>query len=100
MLCLRRKPAPVRLNSEPGPLVGQNPRLASDAEISQEIGVRGEIVRLHAREVELHHMLRLLHPRFPVYIVPRAEGRLVVGATSVESEDGSTVSVRGALELF
>jgi glycine oxidase len=57
-------------------------------------GVRGEIVRLHAPEVELHHMLRLLHPRYPVYIVPRAEGRLVVGATSIKSEDRSTVSVR------
>jgi glycine oxidase len=63
-------------------------------------GVRGEIVRLHAPEVELHCMLRLLHPRCPVYIIPRAEGRLVVGATSVESDDCSTVSVRGALELL
>jgi glycine oxidase len=63
-------------------------------------GVRGEIVRLHAPEIELHHMLRLLHPRCPVYIVPRAEGRLVVGATSIESDDYSTVSVRGALELL
>jgi glycine oxidase len=45
-------------------------------------------------------MLRLLHPRYPVYIIPRAEGRLVVGATSVESDDHSNVSVRGALELL
>jgi glycine oxidase len=63
-------------------------------------GVRGEIVRLHAPEIELHCMLRLLHPRSPVYIIPRAEGRLVVGATSIESDDRSTVSVRGALELL
>ena len=63
-------------------------------------GVRGEIVRLHAPELELHHMLRLLHPRYPVYIAPRAEGRLVVGATSIESDDHSTVSLRGALELL
>ena len=63
-------------------------------------GVRGEIVRLHAPEIELHCMLRLLHPRYPVYIIPRAEGRLVVGATSIESDDHSTVSVRGALELL
>lgn len=63
-------------------------------------GVRGEIVRLHAPEIELHHMLRLLHPRYPVYIVPRAEGKLIVGATSIESDDRSTVSVRGALELL
>jgi glycine oxidase len=63
-------------------------------------GVRGEIVRLHAPDIELHHMLRLLHPRQPVYIVPRPEGRLVVGATCIESEDRSPVSVRGVLELL
>jgi glycine oxidase len=63
-------------------------------------GVRGEIVRLHAPEIELHCMLRLLHPRYPVYIIPRAEGRLVVGATTIESDDHSNVSVRGALELL
>lgn len=63
-------------------------------------GVRGEIVRLHAPEIELGHMLRLLHPRCPVYIVPRADGKLVVGATSIESGDRSPVSVRGALELL
>jgi glycine oxidase len=63
-------------------------------------GVRGEIVRLHAPDIELRHMLRLLHPRHAVYIVPRAEGRLVVGATSIESDDASPVSVRGVLELL
>jgi len=63
-------------------------------------GVRGEIVRLDAPEIELHHMLRLLHPRYPVYIVPRADGRLIVGATCIEGDDRSPVSVRGALELL
>lgn len=63
-------------------------------------GVRGEIMRLYAPEIELHHMLRLLHPRYPVYIVPRAEGRIVVGATCIESDDRSPVSVRGAIELL
>ena len=63
-------------------------------------GVRGEILRLQAADIELNHTLRLLHPRYPVYIVPRANGRLVVGATSIESDDRSPVSVRGALELM
>jgi glycine oxidase len=63
-------------------------------------GVRGEIVRLQAPEIELNHMLRLLHPRYPIYIVPRADGKLVVGATSIESEDRSPASVRGVLELL
>lgn len=63
-------------------------------------GVRGEIVRLYAPDIELRCMLRLLHPQRPVYIIPRPGGRLVVGATSVESDDRSSVSVRGALELL
>jgi len=67
---------------------------------SQLRGVRGEIVRLDAPDIELRLMLRLLHPCHAVYIVPRAEGRLVVGATSIESDDVSTVSVRGVLELL
>ena len=50
-------------------------------------------------ELELHHMLRLLHSRYPVYIVPRAEGQLVVGATTTESDDPSPISVRGALSF-
>ncbi len=63
-------------------------------------GVRGEIARLYAPEIELCHMLRLLHPRYSVYIAPRAEGHLVLGATAIESDDRSQVSVRGALELL
>jgi glycine oxidase len=69
-------------------------------DLSQLRGVRGEIVRLDAPDVELRHMLRLLHPRFSVYVAPRAEGKLVIGATSVESDDRSPMSVRGALELL
>ena len=63
-------------------------------------GVRGEIIRLHAPDIGLHHMLRLLHPRYPVYIVPRSGGNLVVGATCIEADDRSPVSVRAALELL
>ena len=74
--------------------------IGAKADLRDLRGVRGEIVRLHAPEIELSHMLRLLHPRYSVYIVPRAEGKLVVGATSIESEDRSPASVRGILELL
>ena len=63
-------------------------------------GVRGEIVRLLAPGVELHHMIRLLHPRYALYLISRPGGKVVVGATSTESDDCSPVSVRGALELL
>ena len=63
-------------------------------------GVRGELVRLHAPGVELRHMLRLLHPRYSIYLVSRPSGNLLVGATAIESDDCSPVSVRSALELL
>ena len=63
-------------------------------------GVRGEIVRLHAPEVELHRPIRLLHPRYPLYIAPKPDHVFVIGASEIESEDASPVSVRSALELL
>lgn len=63
-------------------------------------GVRGELVRLHAPDVAFEHMIRLLHPRYPLYLIARPGGNVVVGATSIESDDCSPVSVRGALELL
>ena len=63
-------------------------------------GVRGEVVRLFAPEVELVRPIRLLHPRYPLYIAPKPGHMFVIGATEIESEDLSAVSVRSALELL
>lgn len=63
-------------------------------------GVRGEIFLLHAPEVSLSRPLRLMHPRHSVYIVPRPDRYFVVGASEIESEDRSSVSLRSTLELL
>lgn len=63
-------------------------------------GVRGEIIWLHAPGVALHRPIRLLHPRHRVYLVPRPGDVIVVGASEVESEDRSPVSLRSAVELM
>ena len=63
-------------------------------------GVRGEIFWLDAPSVVLHRPVRLLHPRHRVYIVPRQGGQIVVGASEIESEDRSPVSLRTTLELL
>ena len=63
-------------------------------------GVRGEVFWLHAPGVQLSRAVRLLHPRHTVYIVPRADFMLVVGASEIESEDRSPVSLRSTLELL
>lgn len=62
--------------------------------------VRGEVIRLHAPDVKLNRPVRLLHPRYPLYIVPRPNGHYIVGATMIESDDESTISVRSTLELL
>lgn len=63
-------------------------------------GVRGEIVWLHAPGIELRRPLRLLHPRWRVYLVPRPDDIVVVGASEIESEDRSPISVRSLLGLL
>jgi glycine oxidase len=63
-------------------------------------GVRGEIITLHAPGLTLARPLRLLHPRHRVYIVPRTDHQIVVGASEIESEDRSPVSLRSAVELM
>jgi glycine oxidase len=63
-------------------------------------GVRGEIVVVETADVALSRPLRLIHPRWPLYIVPRPKGRFLIGATTIESEDAGPVTVRSALELL
>lgn len=63
-------------------------------------GVRGEILWLHAPGVVLNRPARLMHPRHRVYLVPRPGDVIVVGASEVESEDRSPVSLRSAVELM
>ena len=62
--------------------------------------VRGEVVRLHAPDVPLSRPTRLIHPRYPIYIAPKPGHVFVVGATEIETEDFSPVSVRSTLELL
>ena len=63
-------------------------------------GVKGEMLVLRTREVSLSRPVRLLHPRFPLYIVPRRDGLFMVGATAIESADRQRVSVRSVMELL
>jgi glycine oxidase len=63
-------------------------------------GVRGEMLLLQSQELVLRRPVRLLHPRMPLYVVPRGQGLYMVGATSIESDDTGAVTARSALELL
>ncbi|OWV69427.1 glycine oxidase [Rhizobium sp. R634] len=63
-------------------------------------GVRGEMLYLHSDEIELSRPVRLLHPRIPVYVVPRGGGLFMVGATMIESDFGGPITARSLMELL
>src|SRR5437763_15368393 len=63
-------------------------------------GVKGEMLVLETHEIALSRPVRLLHPRWPIYIVPRGDGRVVLGATMIESERAGHVTARAAMELL
>jgi glycine oxidase len=63
-------------------------------------GVRGEMIVVRSPDVSLARPVRLLHPRLPLYVVPRGEGVFMIGATMIESERRGPVSVRSAVELL
>lgn len=63
-------------------------------------GVRGEAVRLHAPDVHLTRPVRLMHPRYQLYVAPRPNNGYVVGATQLEDGVIKAVTVRSALELL
>ncbi|MBB6523175.1 glycine oxidase ThiO [Pseudoteredinibacter isoporae] len=74
--------------------------MGAKALLSDLRAVRGEVIRVHANEVELKHMVRLMHPRYRLYLVPKPNREYVLGATQIETEDYSPMSVRSALELL
>lgn len=62
-------------------------------------GVKGEMAVLRAPEIRLGRPVRLLHPRIPAYVTPRADGVFMLGATQIESDDRRP-RVRSVLELL
>ena len=73
--------------------------LAARDEQPELRGVKGEMIIVETGEVELSRPVRLIHPRWPLYVIPRGDNQFMLGATSIEAED-TGVSVRSALELL
>ena len=63
-------------------------------------GVRGEMLLLHCPNLSLSRPIRLLHPRIPLYIVPRGNGLFMLGATMIESDRRGPVTARSLLEML
>ncbi len=73
--------------------------LAARDDLPRLRGVKGEMLLLRTNDVKLSRPVRMLHPRRPVYVVPRAEGVFMAGATMIENEEAARVTARSVVEL-
>lgn len=63
-------------------------------------GVKGELAVVRNEDLTLARPVRLMHPRYPLYIVPRADHVFMIGATEIEAAGSEQVSIRSGLELL
>lgn len=63
-------------------------------------GVKGEMLVVRCSDVVLSRPVRLLHPRFPLYIVPRGDGVFMLGATQIETGERTRATLRSVMELM
>ena len=63
-------------------------------------GVKGEMLHIRCTDIHLNRPVRFLHPRIPLYVVPRGDGVYMIGATTIENESQNHISVRSMLELL
>lgn len=74
--------------------------LAARDQLPDLRGVKGEMLLLHQPELRFRRPVRLLHPRYPLYIVPREHPVFMVGATVLETDDRRQISARSVMELL
>lgn len=74
---------------------------ANDESINPKIrGVKGETLLVRNTDFSLKRPVRLMHPRYPLYIIPRENDTFMIGATMIESAYDEIVSVRSSMELM
>lgn len=84
----------------PGPVDVDCRGIAAMDTLGDLRAVRGEMLMLRSRDVMLTRTVRMLHPRFPVYVVPRGDGVFMVGATMIESAGWGPITLRSMMELL
>lgn len=74
--------------------------LGARSDLADLRGVKGEMLVLHCPDITLSRPVRLLHPRIPIYLVPRGGGVYMLGATQIESSERRRATARSILELL
>ena len=102
---LAERGVPIRFGVDAAARPGPGARLdctglAARERLTDLRGVKGEMLLLRLPELTLRRPVRVLHPRLPLYVVPRGAGLFMVGATMIESDEGTRISARSMLELL
>src|SRR5690606_16152005 len=92
----------IRIETEGPPtgLIVDARGLAARDQLPDLRGVRGEMLVIRCPEVTLTRTIRLLHPRIPLYLVPRGEGVSMIGATMLETGGKYRVTARSTVEML
>lgn len=90
----------IETAGQPSGLIVDARGLAARDQLADLRGVRGEMMVIRCPEVTLTRTIRLLHPRIPLYIVPRGDGVYMLGATMLETGAKTRVTARAAVELL
>ncbi len=72
---------------------------AAKPQLSGLRGVKGEMMIIRSADIKLTRPVRMVHPRHPVYLVPRPDGTIMVGATMYENEERARVTAESLVEL-
>ena len=96
----RLKQRGVRFGSDIAGQVIDCRGLAARDTLTDLRGVKGEMLVVRCPDVTLSRPVRLLHPRFPLYIVPRGDGAFMLGATQIETGERTRATLRSAMELM
>jgi glycine oxidase len=94
-----RQGLPVAQNPRQGDVIVDCRGIAARDQLPLR-AVRGEMLVLHAPDITLSRPIRLLHPRWPLYVVPRGDGVFMLGATMLESDDPGPVTARSVVDLL
>lgn len=90
----------IETEGTPTGLVVDARGLAARDQLADLRGVRGEMLVIRCPEVALTRTIRLLHPRIPLYLVPRGDGIYMIGATMLETGGKYRVTARSAVEML
>jgi glycine oxidase len=74
--------------------------IAASDHLTDLRGVRGEMAVVRTPDISLSRPVRLLHPRFPLYVVPWGDDQFMLGASVVERSDAGPVTLRSTLDLL